>query len=505
MKLPATLPPGWAHAEFGSLIEESQNGCSARRGTGTPTVVLRLADVTIEGVIAAESLREIPLTDAERKKYALIRGDLLAFRVNGSPQITGHVVCYPGPEGFAYCDHFIRFRLRDGTLLPALAAYAFRAWPARDQVASGMVSTAGQNTVSQKTYSTIQLLLPPIREQQQIVEAIESYSTRLDDAVATLERVERNLKRYRASVLKSAVEGRLVPTEAALAKQEGRTYEPASVLLERILTERRRCWSESGKKGKYQEPTPPDTTKLPKLPEGWCWASVDQLGESVTGTTPATAKQEYYGGSLPFLKPTDLNAGYTVVSARESLSEEGARQARTLPGGSVLVTCIGATIGKTGLTRVECATNQQINALVPDEPLRAVFYLYWFFVSPFGQSSVIGNASSTTIPILNKSRFERIAVPLPPLSEQTRVISELERIFSLIDGTGHELERAQRKCGRLRQSILKWAFEGKLADQDPNDEPASVLLERIRAERNPDKPAKSAPSQRKAAKKKARA
>ena len=96
--------------------------------------------------------------------------------------------------------------------------------------------------------------------------------------MATLERVQRNLKRYRASVLKAAVEGRLVPTEAELARAEGRDYEPASVLLERILAERRRRWQEAGGRGKYQEPVAPDTTDLPELPEGWCWATMDQVG-----------------------------------------------------------------------------------------------------------------------------------------------------------------------------------------------------------------------------------
>ena len=133
-------------------------------------------------------------------------------------------------------------------------------------------------------------------EQHRIVEAIESYFTRLDDAVATLERVQRNLKRYRASVLKAAVEGRLVPTEAELARAEGRDYEPASVLLERILAERRRRWEEAelakmkakGKtpkddkwKAKYKEPVAPDTSNLPDLPEGWCWATVEQLASTV--------------------------------------------------------------------------------------------------------------------------------------------------------------------------------------------------------------------------------
>ena len=124
---------------------------------------------------------------------------------------------------------------------------------------------------------------PLVPEQRRIVDALESYFTRLDDAIATLERVQANLKRYRASVLKAAVEGRLVPTEAELARAEGRDYEPASVLLERILAERRRRWEEAelakmkakGKapkddkwKAKYEEPAAPDTTSCPSCRRG---------------------------------------------------------------------------------------------------------------------------------------------------------------------------------------------------------------------------------------------
>jgi len=121
--------------------------------------------------------------------------------------------------------------------------------------------------------------IPPLPEQKRIVEVTESHFTRLDDAVATLKRVQRNLKRYRASVLKAAVEGRLVPTEAELARAEGREYEPVSVLLKRILSERRGRGHEAGGRGNYPEPVAPDTTDLPDLPEGWCWATVDAVGD----------------------------------------------------------------------------------------------------------------------------------------------------------------------------------------------------------------------------------
>ena len=130
--------------------------------------------------------------------------------------------------------------------------------------------------------------LAPIAEQKRIVEEIDKQFTRLDAAVAALKRVQANLERYRAAVLKAACEGRLVPTEAELARRENRSYEPASVLLDRIFEERRSIWEANrlgGGRGprnisgkwKYQKPFMLENSDLPPLPEGWCWTSLDSL------------------------------------------------------------------------------------------------------------------------------------------------------------------------------------------------------------------------------------
>ena len=125
------------------------------------------------------------------------------------------------------------------------------------------------NGVTKKQLRELQVLLPPLAEQHRIVAEIEKQFTRLDASVAALKRAQANLKRYRASVLKVACEGKVVPTEAELARVKGRDYEPASQLLERILAERLACWESQPKhRGKYKEPTAPDTSNPPELPEG---------------------------------------------------------------------------------------------------------------------------------------------------------------------------------------------------------------------------------------------
>jgi type I restriction enzyme S subunit len=206
---------------------------------------------------------------------------------------------------------------------------------------------------------------------------------------------------------------------------------------------------------------------------GWRVCTYADAGQVVTGSTPPTSEPLNFGGAIPFLKPTDLDAGESVVQAREHLSELGAKKARLLPAGSVLVTCIGATIGKTGLARVACATNQQINAVIPAAEIVEPRFLYWWTVSPRGQQQIVENASATTLPILNKSKFSALAVPLPPLDEQHRIVAEVDRRLSIVREVQAEVDANLKRAQALRQAILARAF-GSTEDSLPSVDAAAA-------------------------------
>lgn len=441
---------------------------------------------------------------AQMDRYRLRHGDIMFSRmatVGRAGLITREY------DGALFNYHLMRLRLESVVIEPYFFIYFVRGAKVVADHVRAMNHGMTRDGINTEQLLTMPVAVAPRQEQARIVDVIESHFSRLDDAMATLERVERNLKRYRASVLKAAVEGRLVPTEAALARQEGRDYEPASVLLERILTERRRRWSESGKKGKYQEPSPLDTTNLPKLPEGWCWANVEQLASDVCyGSSSKT--QEGLDAGVPVLRMGNIIDGYLDYSELKYLPSNHSEfpelllapgdilfnrtNSPELVGKTAVFTQGGDTSFASYLIRVRVANGIQSR------------YVSHFINSPAGRRWVgsvvtqqVGQAN------VNGSKLKACAIPLPPSAEQVRIVDEVERVFSLVFATASQVRRELEQSGRLRQSILKWAFEGKLADQDPSDEPASVLLERIKAERATATPVK--PPKRGAVNKKARA
>jgi type I restriction enzyme S subunit len=332
--------------------------------------------------------------------------------------------------------------------------------------------------------------LAPLTKQHRIVAEIEKHLTRLDDAVASLHRARANLKRYRTSVLKAACEGRLVPTEAELARREGRDYEPASTLLERILKERLARWEgQEKRRGKYREPRPPDTSNLPPLPEGWTWASLSQISEMQGGIQkhPKRAPRE---NSCPFLRVANVLRGHldlSEVHEIELLAGE-LEKLRLQTGDLLIVEGNGSPteIGRMAIWNGEIGDCVHQNHIIRARMLGGVIseYCEAYWNSPNGASRVLEVASSTSgLYTLSVSKVGRLPVPLPPLLEQRRIVAEVERHMSVIKAAEATVEANLKRTERLRQAILGRAFDGKLVPQDPTDEPASVLLERIRAER----------------------
>jgi len=469
----------WERVRFGDLLELSQNGCGTRRSTsGYPTVVLRLADVDTDGSIAEVGLRQVNLTDDVRMKYALKTGDLLAFRVNGSPSIAGQVVEYTLSMPYAFCDHFIRFRLRYDRALPAFVVAAFRTATVRGQVEAGMVTSAGQNTVSQKTYASIELDLPSLNQQRRIVEKIEALTAKSRRAKDALDAIPPLLERFRQSVLAAAFRGDLTKDW----REQHPDVEPADQLLARIRQERRRRWEQAeleklrakGKepkndkwKAKYKEPEPVDAEGLPELPKGWCWASIRQLVSVGTGATPKRGMLKYWeGGSIPWVSSASVNDG-TIAAAGEFVTEAALRETNLslYPAGSLVLAMYGEgkTRGKCAVLGLDATTNQALAVLSAGGIAKGILPLVRRFLD-FNYERTRALAAGGAQPNLNLSTVGEIVLPLPPRHEQVELLGAVEGLVALAERIAASVASGVETHSLLDASILAKAFRGELVD-----------------------------------------
>jgi type I restriction enzyme S subunit len=221
------------------------------------------------------------------------------------------------------------------------------------------------------------------------------------------------------------------------------------------------------------------------LPPSWEVTCISEIGKVITGSTPPTKHENYYGDYIPFVKPPELR-NKVVDCASDGLSELGAAKGRTAPRDSILVSCIG-NLGKVGITRIPVAFNQQINAILPFAGIDPRFVFYQV-QSGFFKHQLENFASATTISIINKGNFERLTFRLAPLDEQRCIVTKIEELFSELDKGVESLKTAREQLKIYRQAVLKHAFEGKLtvqwreANKDKLESP-DQLLARIQAER----------------------
>jgi type I restriction enzyme S subunit len=341
--------------------------------------------------------------------------------------------------------------------------------------------------------------IAPCAEQERIVAKVDELCSELDAGVASLKRAKALLKKYRQAVLKAAVTGEL--TRDWRERRKGEIRESGAELLQRILKARRAAW-EAGElaklrakgklpkddrwKQKYREPQPPDTTALPALPDGWVWATVQQLCEAERPISYGVLQPGAdVSDGIPLVRVGDVSDGHVAVGGLKRITSAIADEYRrtTLRGGEVLLTVVGS-IGRTAVVppSLAGANIARAVAMLPVSPLaRAPWVELWLRFEP-NRQRLESMAHEVARKTLNLEDVRDFAVPVPSFEEQDQIIEEVEDSDSLAEVLLASTNTIGSQASSLRQSILKAAFAGKLVPQNPNDEPARVLLERIRTE-----------------------
>ena len=486
------VPDGWVEVELGEVVEPKETRNPRIDGSTS----FRYVDVQ-----AVDNARnrvgvtaELPSREAPSRARRLVRtNDVLFCLVRPylrnialvPPELNGQVAstafCVLRPNGALASGFLFHQVLRDSFI--------------------GEVPTYGTSPPAAREDEFLKQRIPlaPLPEQHRIVAKIESLFAKLDEGVAALRRAEANLERYRASVLKAAVEGKL--TERW--RRENPPAETGEELLARILVERRKRWEDAqlakfeakGKKpprnwkAKYKEPVTPDTSGLPQLPIGWCWATVDQVSEVTGGLTKNPARRRL-PIRYPYLRVANVYADEIRLDDVRTIGVSESELDRVLlrSGDLLVVEGNGSAnqIGRVAQWQGDlvpcCHQNHLIKVRCAGSACRSRWLLLWL-LSPLGRRTVLAAASSTSgLYTLSLSKVRALPVPLAPMQEQARVVALADSLSDAARAVQGQIEAETGvNASRLRQSILKRAFEGRLVRQDPADEPASVLLERIRA------------------------
>jgi type I restriction enzyme S subunit len=471
------LPGGWECVTLEDVTTPVRIGASPADFPSLPFVGMEHVEAETMRLIAT-----VPASEMRSNSLRFWPGDVLYGRLR--PYLNK--VLRPDFEGLCSAE-FLVFP-KSPHLYSGYLQYFLNSW--RFKQFASHLNTGDRPRVDWEQLKVFVFPLAPLAEQRRIVDAIEQQFSRLDAGVAALKRTQAALKRYRAAVLKAAVEGRLTETWRAAHPD----VEPASRLLERILAERRAKWEADlrakGKdpaKARYVEPREPDTKGLPELPKGWCCATLEQLSTLVTSGSRGWA--DYYSdqGTI-FIRAQDINtdtlnllnvAHVTLPSTVEGLRTRVKRN-------DLLVTITGANVTKTALVHddlLDAYVNQNVGLDRIVHCTTAPYLYYWVVAPTHGRRMLENKAYGAGKPGLSLDNLRELLVAVPPLPEQDAIVAEVEQRLSVVDALEAAVEANLKRADRLRQSILERAFSGQLVPQDPEDEPASVLLEHIRQER----------------------
>jgi type I restriction enzyme S subunit len=478
-----SLPSGWAQATISDLIGKSGifiDGDWVESKDQDPQGDIRLiqlADIG-DGTFRNKSNRFLTSSKAaELNCTYLTENDVLIARM---PDPLGRACIFPriNQRCVTVVDVCV---VRAGTsdIDHHWLMYTINSPQFRIKIGS-LQSGSTRKRISRGNLSTLVLPIPPLPEQHRIVAKIEELFTQLDAGGASLKTAQAQLKRYRQAVLKAAFEGRL--TQEWREEHKGE-IESVDALLERIKEARKK----SAFNNNYTIPS--FFTDVQSLPDTWRWIRLDNIAFIKGGITKDSKRIVENGREIPYLRVANVQDGYLdLYEMKTIVADEVEIKNLSLKFGDILFTEGGDRdkLGRGWIWQEEIP-----DCIYQNHIFRARLYLDEIsskYVSWFGNTHsqkyfMKKGKQTTNLASISLTQLRAFPVAFPPMEEQKIIVDAIERHFSQIDHLENTLTTSLHQAESLRQSILKCAFEGKLVPQDPNDEPASVLLERIRAEK----------------------
>ena len=456
------LPTTWRWARIGDLgeVRLGRQRSPKNASKDYPTKYLRAANIDWGG-LKLDDILEMEFTPSELETYRLEKGDVILSEASGSPDEVGKPA-YWNDELQDCCFQNTVIRYRSQVTDPKFALYIFYHF-ARNGIFARTAKGVGIQHLSAARFADIPFPVAPLPEQKRIVSKIEELFSDLDAGVSALERARANLRRYRASVLKSAVEGRLTETW----RKANPGVEPASELISKIETPPR----PSRYKTRSKDVIPGHAALSvgmtdDRLPKGWARTPLVEIAKMESGHTPSRKREDWWGGDIPWIGIADAREhnGRTIHDTLQKTNEEGLANSasRLLPIGTVCVSRT-ASVGYVTVMGTEMATSQDFVNWVPTDAvtadwLRVVFSADREALRRFGKGSV---HKTIYFP-----EWLSVHIAVPPIEEQREIVNLVDQQISAIESSEAVISGGLLRAARLRQSILKCAFEGQLCQSN---------------------------------------
>ncbi len=458
---------------------------------------MRAANVTWAG-ISVQDVKEMDFSPKEFETYELKEGDVLLSEASGSAAEVGKPAIWRGQvAGCCFQNTLIRVRSRGP--LPEYLHLHFLA-DARLGRFAAVGKGVGINHLGADKMASWPIALPPPDEQRRIVAKLEALQARSRRAREALDAVPPLLEKLRQSILAAAFRGDLTKDWRAKHKD----VEPASKLLERIRAERRKKWEEAelakmkakGKlpkgdawKAKYKEPAPVDATGLPELPEGWCWASLESLlpstGDLFDGPFGSALKTDDYvlEGVRVIRLENVANLEFrgekeTFISRRkyDTLTRHTVGAGDIIFGSFVEEStrvCLLPDLGGPAIAKADCF------CVRPDAAVIRADLLVLALGSHHARTELARGIHGATRSRINTGQLRSLRVPLPPRNEQEMVLERVEAMLAVVRNLARTQQQSGAAFSTLDRAVLAKGFRGDLVRQNPNDEPAEVILARV--------------------------
>lgn len=420
-EIPFEIPESWEWVRWGELSFSIQYGYNAPAIANGQYKMVRISDIQ-DNKVLWDTVPYCEIKDDDVETYQLAVDDILFARTGGT--VGKSFLVKEVPCNAVYAGYLIRTRFDAQKLVPEYLKFFMESQLYWQQLRNGTIATAQPNCNGQ-TLSRMIVPVPPLEEQHRIVAKIEEilpYIDKYDKAYTKLETFNKKFPEdMKKSILQMAMQGKLVEQRP----EEG----TADELYKQIVAEKAKLIKEG--KIKKEKPLPEITEdEIPfEIPSSWKWVRLSQAGFTQTGNTPSKTHPEYFGSTIPFVGPGDIANG--KISFSKGLSEEGRDVARVAYADSILQVCIGGSIGKCAICNQEITFNQQINTIYPVISLSK--YLYYVLDSSYFKEFMRNNAGGTATPIINRSVWDSIVVPLPPLEEQKRIVAKIEELLPYCD------------------------------------------------------------------------